>query len=249
MSTVFQFKNNYVAVKDLHQTHVTTKKMSYVDFYKMLRDMEENPQEALSNSTVSADIMEMKQELRERYQTLFNYTGRATVPNNLRQFKLIDSERVILVLEMGSKSSYFIDRKHHDELDFVNFECDFGSEYLVELEIGYNNPTRTEPKPNSVDFRHVYRRVFKTVDGKPSVELEEVPYLLEKMNDFNNTHIVPLRSKITTVRNMLYGNYDVTIENVLRKLSHKDLENETLMERVAESIENETKINWEGVEY
>lgn len=256
---VFKFLNDFVAVytpkaeshynNDLVRTSFNVDKMSYKDFYEMLREINEKGAEKETVEPTKDNLTFYKENV-EKYKILMDKLNYKRLPLNLKQYSLSEDE-LFLTLEVGGDKTYFMDRVYHDELGYINKPLDKTSVYIVVLNIGFTRPTKATsiPKPNRVDCISVHRKNKHINNHKTTFELEEIPYLHAKLKTYLDENINAKKgSKIKVVKETLL-NKDKDTESILRFVTDKDLKNEEFSGRMEDSIKTRKPIDWKGLTY
>lgn len=237
---VFKFLDNFVTIKEPivydSSLSVETNKMSYLDFYKMLIDLEEGQVEVptnVDNFVEKFNILDDKLEIKKAIM-------------HLKQMSMSDSE-VYLTFEFGDKNYYFMEKVFDEELDYVRRPVDKGSVYVMVASVGFTSPRGdTKPKPNSLNVESFQRRKIETVGGKPTVKLEDVPYLKDKMQAYLNVNINNHRSKVSRFKKLLA---DGSLEQAVSFIDENDLANTEFFERMQQSMSDKKPFDWSDLEY
>lgn len=247
---VYKFLDNYVAVMNPKPSGVEMHKMSYLDFYKMLRDTDEimrTQPESIAQITPN----DFYEKHIEKYDILQTKLGIKRNPLYIKQYRFNQAGDFYMTLELGKKGNYLMDRKYDEEMDYVNIAADKSSIYLVVLKVGFTTPRSETSKsnPNKLECTSVMRKEVKIVDGKPKTTLNPIPYLKNKVADYLNDNINDIKgSKIKLIKDTL-TTQELSMDSILRLVTEKDLSNPTFVTALEKSIQEHKEIDWKGVEY
>lgn len=262
-ANIFKFLNDYVAVYQPklttnsdtesfnHQhpnidTSFTVDKMSYKDFYEMVQDLSEH--EPVVEEHIEVNDLNFYKERVEKYRILMDKMNYNRLPLNLKQYSIKD-DTLFLTVQFGSPKGYFMDRVFDSELEYVNKPIDNKGVYIVVLEVGFTKRIneKSVPRPNKLVCVSVTRKNVTIVNQKSQIELEDVPYLQEKLQAHLDETINNKKgSKINAVKDALL-NQNLGVESVLRMVSEKDLENTKFNIRMKKSIAERKPFDWKGL--
>lgn len=247
---IYKFLDDYVAV--IQETPYGSKmdKMSYLDFYKMVKEMDERSKDPSRQISGKTPVEFYKNHI-EKYDVLQNKLGLKRNPLFIKQYRFNEQGDFYLTLEVGKKGNYLMDRVYDEDLEYVNTIADYSSIYLIVLKIGFTVPRSesAQPKPNKIECVSLFKKDIQLIEGKPKAVLVPVDYLLNKVNDMLNENINDIKgSKLSLIKDFLIV-YEKSIDSYLRFVTQKDLSNPTFVKAYEESIATNKGINWEGVEY